>query len=327
MQITSSSGHAKKRVLIGSCGGLTGVYLARRLSSDPGLEIWGADCEEHAVAQFFVERMIRLPQASQKGFIDALMNELVRCSVDYYIPTHSVEMRSVAENETIIRHEVPGVSFAVSPVETFRDLDNKRLMSLNLSAAGIPTPNLYADKVNETQFPIFMKRCLGSGGTGAGVILSPAAYVAALEDYPDALFFELVNGPEFTVDCMFDTGGMLLGYNQRRRVKTLGGAAVVTTNDYSINIEPWVRKIAERWTFKGCVNFQCIIRNGVPMFTDINLRFPSGGLPLTVESGIDVPHMLVRLLAGEAIKPGEYTSDKLPRTMYRFFDERYEVAL
>lgn len=316
----------RKRVLIGSCGGLTGIYLARRLKLNNSLEIWGADCAKLSAGAFFVDHFINLPPASEKGFIDALSEVLDRLAIDYYIPTHSSEVRTVSESERRLKEVVSQTKFMVCPFETFQQLDDKRSMSRSFNNAGIPTPVLFGEIAEIESFPVFMKQSRGSGGIGTEIIASRAACEAAAIDYPDALFFEFVEGPELTVDCMFDSEGMLLGFNQRRRVKTMGGAAIITTNDYSFDLEPWLFKISSLWKFKGCVNFQCIVKDGVPLFTDVNLRFPSGGLPLSVESGLDVPQMLIKLLSGDQVKVGEYCSDRLPRTMFRVFDELFEVA-
>lgn len=313
-----------KKALIGSCGGLTGVYLAKRLSRYAGLSILGSDVSSTNVGSLFVSEVVGLPPALDESFVPELGAVLNAKGIDFYLPTHSGETRIVSKYEDAIRKLAPTTAFMVSPFETFLALDDKASLAANLKAAGIPTPRLYEEgEASPDSYPLFMKRKMGSGGAGAGMVLSPCAHSALASDYPDALFFEVIEGAEITVDCMFDENGTLLAFNQRRRVKTMGGAAVVTENDYSVDLKRWIEALASSWKFRGCVNFQCIIGESGPYFTDVNLRYPSGGLPLTVESGIDVPEMMLRMLSGEKLSYGQYRVDGRPRVMFRYFEESF----
>lgn len=318
---------SSKNLLIGSCGGLTGVYLSRVYSHDFALRVSGADSNPDSVGRFFVDAFHHLPSTASEAYIGSLISLLNEGDFDLYIPTHSSETRIVSRYEDEIRRHAPYAKFIVCPFDTFEALDDKLLVSESLSSKGIPTPRLISmDELSEAAYPIFIKKRFGSGGKGSMIVGSPALMSALLLEQKDVIGFEYINGTELTIDCMFDTTGRLISYNQRRRVKTLGGAAIVTKNDFSIDTEPFLKLFEENWVFRGCVNFQCIIKEGIPYFTDVNLRFPSGGMPLSVESGVNIPEMLLKLLGGEECDPSRYTSDRKPRTMYRYFDEIFEVV-
>lgn len=291
-----------------------------------GLCVSGTDVNYDSVGSFFVDWVFEVPPSNSDQYVEALVDILNHEEIDYYIPTHSAEIRVVSENESTIRNAAPAASFIVSPFETFLALDDKLLLTQNLSSKGIPTPRqLDVQELEDAALPIFVKRRYGSGAKGSMIIKDPSMMHCMLKR-TDVIGFEYIEGPELTIDCMFDDDGRLLSYNQRRRIKTLGGAAVVTANDFDFDLHPYLNAFEENWTFKGCVNFQCIIRKGIPFFTDINLRYPSGGLPLTVESGVDIPDMVIRVLSGEKIAVGEYASDRKVRTMYRYFDEKFSVS-
>jgi carbamoyl-phosphate synthase large subunit len=55
-------------------------------------------------------------------------------------------------------------------------------------------------------------------------------------------------------------------------------------------------------TFRGPINIQCRVVDGVPVAFEINPRF-SGGIPLTIASGADFPGLLVQLAAGLDLTP------------------------
>lgn len=311
----------KKRVLIGSCGGLTGSYLTRRFQ-ELGCHVIGADAGERNATRFFADEFVILPVAKDKNFLTALLAALKEYRVDYYVPTHSQEIRVVAQNEALLHSSWDG-KFIVSPYETFEQLDDKKKGNASLKKAGIPVPHIYESLSEVTQFPVFMKPDMGSGSKGSRKVenLQLAQCYQSID--PNSTFYECISGTEFTVDCMFDDQGKLLGYNQRIREKSMGGAVIVTSNDYRFDILPYLKKLEEAFVFKGCVNFQYILSGGTPYFIDINLRFASGGLPLTVASGIHVPQIMLDIFEGRPT--GEIKSCSAEgKTMYRYFEEVFE---
>lgn len=268
--------------------------------------------------------MFVVPPATDPAFIDCLCQIIESEHIEYYLPTHSKEMRSVAlAYDRIVQ---TGCKVMVSSAEAFASLDDKLLANRHLSSIGVPVPKMFDSLDQTVEFPIFVKQRLGSGSSNVEIVTSKERLRHLCFEGSQFVAFEYLSGKEYTVDCMFDMEGNLLALNQRERVKTLGGAVTVTQNTTPIDIVPLIERIAKHWLLRGCANFQYILVNGIPYFIDINLRYPSGGLPLTVESGIDVPEMTMRLLNGEHIAWGEYASDCAPRTMYRFFDEIFEVA-
>ncbi|MCI8350133.1 MAG: ATP-grasp domain-containing protein [Oscillospiraceae bacterium] len=313
----------ERRILIGSCGGLTGSYLARQFR-EIGCTVIGADSNEHNAARPFLDEFAALPGANAPDFCDRLLETLEGCRVDYYLPTHSKEIRAVAQQEDRIRERWGG-GFLVSPWETFARLDNKRTANRCLQAAGIPVPRRVEEIGGAVGYPVFMKPDLGSGSSRAQVVETENLHREYARLYPDAGFYEYIKGTEYTVDCVFDAAGRMVAYNQRIRVKSMGGGVIISQNDYGFDILPYLRKLEGAFLIKGCVNFQYILRGGVPYFTDINLRYASGGLPLTVASGIDVPRILLALWENEPL-PETASCGAAHKTMYRYFQEWYETV-
>ena len=311
------------RVLIGSCGGLTGCYLARRFRELNGVTVIGADVSLHHAARPFLDEFIPLLPAADPDFREALADLLVRHRVDCYIPTHSKEIRAVAKHETWLRERWGG-NFLVSPYETYLSLDSKRTSTESLRRIGVPVPRVIEAPGPEVSYPVFMKPDEGSGGKRAQVVESEILHREYARLYPDCGFYQLVRGTEYTVDCVFDAVGRLLAYNQRVRLKNMGGAVIVSQNSYDFDILPYLKKLESAFIIKGCVNFQYILSEGVPYFTDVNLRYASGGLPLTVESGINVPRILLDIWAE---RPLDYVRScgAEGKTMYRYFEEWYEM--
>ena len=309
---------AQKRILLGSNGGLTGIYLAKQFRKMGGFRLYGTDSAELTTGRFFVDEQFNIPNASHPDFIDELVELLEDKHIDYYIPTHSKEMRRVSECADQLRSRSTA-RFLVSPIDTFHALESKEQSFYSLRDAGIPAPAIIT--AEPQSYPIIMKGKFGSGSSSVLKLGSAELYRAFKAAKDDVCFFECIEGKEYTTDCVFDTEGHLLAYNMRERVKTIGGAVVISQNSAEFDILPWLRMLESHWTFCGCVNFQFIVRDGVPYFIDINLRFPSGGLPLTVESGINVPEMIIRLMDGEKLAWGDYTADPSVKVMYRYYEE------
>jgi len=314
------------RILIGSNGGLTGVYLSkqyRKLSKDLNEDVFlvGTDASFSNTGKFFVDKQLVLPPASKKEFIPELIDILNKEEIDIYIPTHSKEIKIVSKNEDIIKNNTNS-KFIVSPFCTFEALDDKRVANSNLKKEGFPVPKLIEDYT--CNYPILMKDDIGSGGSSNIRIDCFDVHQAYKKSRSSCSFYELLRGEEYTVDCMFDSSGSLIAFNQRERLKTIGGAVSISKNSNKIDIEPWLHKFEEKWIFKGCVNFQFIYADGKPYFIDINLRYPSGGLPLSVESGLAVPSLILDLLSNKNRKKESKINCYKELSMYRYFEEIFE---
>ena len=308
-------------VLIGSNGGLTGIYLAKQIRKIGGWTIIGSDSSEITAGKFFVDHQIKLPSAQSDDFIVELIKTLNDYNIDAYLPTHSKEIKRVSQCEHLIR-EKTSARFLVSPSETFEQLDNKRDANENLNKIGIPVPKMIHGL--DCSYPIIMKNDVGSGGSGLGRIDNQCVHEALLRTKKNISFYQLIEGTEYTLDCMFSSKGEIIGYNQRERIKTIGGAVSITANSNCFDIWPWLERIASNWVFRGCVNFQYIVNNSIPYFIDVNLRYPSGGLPLTVESGLDIPKLTLDVLMGSEINKKKPIVVDSNLTMYRYFEEIFE---
>lgn len=310
------------KILIGSCGGLTGSYLSRRFKEITGVYVVGADLSSENATKFFVDEFHLLPPANSFNYIDKLIELLITSEIDAYIPTHSKEIKKVSQFEEKILSSWGG-KLLVSPYRSYEQLDNKQIANANLKRLGIPVPNMYKNEEIPANFPVFVKPNVGSGSSDSYIVFTKQEYVDKIQQHKDCTAYEFIDGKEFTVDCMFDDKGELIAFNQRERVKNMGGAVIITRNDYSFDIKPYLDKIAAEYCIKGCANFQYILKDNIPYFIDVNLRYASGGLPLTVESGINVPQLMLDIWNGKD-KFNINSCPKPGKIMYRYFCELYE---
>lgn len=318
------------KILIGSCGGLTGFYIAkilRKMNFEDKIEIYGFDVTEKIATKFLLDNLFVISKASEKGtFIKQLINILNDIGIDIYIPIHSEECRVVSEYQKEIS-EKSCAKFMISPWETFKNLDNKEVAYRILRKIGIKTPEIFDSYLDVHRFPVVVKQKIGSGSKGFFACQSKEELELINKAYGNSVFIvEHIEGKEYTVDAFFNNSGQLVTYNQRVRIKTIGGAAIISENDFSVDVREQLEKIASEHKIVGPTNFQFFLtQEGEPIFTDINLRFASGGLPLSIESGANIVKLLILELTGKSYNLCEYQSDRKKRVMYRYFEEFFEV--
>lgn len=312
-------------LLIGSCAGLTGYYLSKIFSLHRELTLLGIDQDANSEFNERFHKIDPCPSSKEsEQFINFLTNYIRQNNVDYYLPTHSLETALVSQYKSYLE-ETTSVRIILSPHKTYLALDDKINANKNLSNIGIAVPRII-EPHPEVVFPIFVKPSVGSGSKGTTIIEDNVDLEYFQNKYSANIFMEYLEGKEFTVDAIFDIEGSLISYNQRERIKTLGGAVTVSINNFedydSLNE---ILKISKHYHMSGVVNFQFILNDGTAFFTDINLRYASGGLPLSVRSGMDVSQILLQLLRNEPVDKNKYRSDRLRRKMKRYFSEEFTI--
>ncbi|PNE20171.1 hypothetical protein V511_10180 [Mesotoga sp. Brook.08.YT.4.2.5.1] len=315
------------RILIGCCGGLTGTYLSRHIHDLSWIEeksVLGFDVSDKNPTKYFLDELFVLPPVDSDGFVESLIYLLNSERIDIYIPTHSAEGFVVSRESDRIR-KLTRTNFMISPLQTYEALDNKENLYNNLDELGIDTPKRFQEDIADFFLPLFIKPIRGSGSKNTRIISNreELRWIEKLKE--DYLVTEYLQGKEYTVDTYFSLEGRLLGLNQRIRVKNLGGAAIITENNYDIEVTSLIETISRRYTIIGPANFQFFLTdNSRIVFTDVNLRFASGGLPLTIKSGLDIPEIMLKELSGMKIESNECVIDKKHRIMFRYFSEIFE---
>jgi len=78
-------------------------------------------------------------------------------------------------------------------------------------------------------------------------------------------------------------------------------------------------KIAKEINAVGPITIQCIMKNNIPHFTEINARF-GGGVPLGIAAGVNSPLWLLAKAAGMDVKIPPLGTYKVRLRMTRFDD-------
>lgn len=117
--------------------------------------------------------------------------------------------------------------------------------------------------------------------------------LSSVERFEDLMVMELLEGDEYSIDCLADAEGNLLA-----AVPRLKSEGRVYHLEYSKELLEISERIAENCRIPYAFNVQVKYNKGVPKLLEINPRM-SGGLYITCLSGVNFPYLAVKSAFGE----------------------------
>ncbi len=258
-------------------------------------------------AVFEADRAYAMPLATDPGYIPELLALCEAERIGLAVPTIDDELPLFAAATAAFRSR--GVMTAWSPPETARICNDKYLTSQHLATHGIPVARsvLPSERTPDMALPLFIKPRGGRGGIGAFPVRSERELAFFVDYVPEPVVQEYLDGPEFTIDVVCNLAGEPLAIVPRERVVIRAGVSDrgrTVRNPVLIDL---AARVCRALHFVGPLNIQCRIPSapragGRPVVFEINARF-SGGIPLTIAAGADVPAMLVDLALDRPVAP------------------------
>jgi len=290
----------KITVFLSSAGATNAVNVIKALrASDLDVRIVAADINAAAVGLYLADASYAVPRATEKDFVPAVLKICYDEQVDVALPIYSADFPAFDRHRKDFKKA--GVRTYAPPAEALEITSDKRAVADFLKAQAVPYPLTWSmeEALEEARFlpyPLFMKLRSGSGSAETRKIHNRKE----LEFFADTKFVlqELVHGDEYTVDILSTLRGRVMATSPRLRTRVRSGLSVQGTTVSAPVIESYAARIAERLRLPGPSNVQCKLNGGLPVFYDINPRFASGGLPLAVAAGINMPALLVKMLMG-----------------------------
>jgi len=309
------------KVLLTSAGGLTGVFLSKHYKKTSDYQIIGVDMSEINPLKKWVNVFYKVPSVKDDNFLSIIKDIIHKEEIDILVPVSSYDIDFFSRSSTQI--ELKGTKILTMDYNDHIKLHDKKLCYKYLENIGISAPSIYAN-ISEIQYPCIIKPRRSSGSKNTVILYDDTDYKYWSNKIQDNIIIQYLEGSEFTVDCLFDEFGNCLGANVRERLKTTGGGATVARINNSIKIDEIIEKLENTKTVKGPINFQFkILPNNELCVFDFNTRFASGGLALTVESGFDIPNLLVQMLKGDKVKKWKSKPENNGLTMVRYYDEYF----
>jgi hypothetical protein len=129
--------------------------------------------------------------------------------------------------------------------------------------------------------------------------------LASKTTFPDLMVMELLEGYEYSIDCLADENGKLLVAVPRRKV---GGR--LRLMEHIPELEKIAARVAEVYKIPFNFNIQMKYNGDTPKLLEINPRM-SGGLHMSCLSGINFPYLAVKSALGGEVQPMNFEGDVL----------------
>lgn len=256
------------------------------------------DIDPLAPALSVADRPYVVPRLEAPDYLPTLRAICVHEEVQAIFPLIDPDIPFLARHRAAI--EASGARIAVVSEGAAAITADKWLTALFFTRIGLPTPVSVLpeafDPVAAT-YPIFIKPRDGSASENAFPARDEREARFFLSYVPNPIVQEFLPGPEITTDVVCGLDGSVLSIVSRERIAVRGGEVTKGVTVYDPRIHEACVRIASALPAVGPITVQCMMRDGVPYFTEMNARF-GGGLPLAIAAGIDAPLFLLGHMLG-----------------------------
>lgn len=290
-------------VMVTAVGSTTGMSVIKGLrgQKEYNVRIIGTDIypKETIAASNLCDQIYLVPTAKESAYLNTIINICKQENVQLVIPIVDEELWIIAQNRE--RFEYENILPIVSDVSVI-DICNDKFKTFQwMQTQGIPCPQTcLLDDLQSCEnltYPQFIKPRYGRSSIGCKKIDSPQELEFIRKTTSNLITQPLLEGDEYTTDILADFNGKVFSVVPRLRVETKAGISTKGRTCHNQRLIKWGATIAERLPIRGPTNLQSFVKDDEVTYFEINPRF-SGGLPLTIESGVNGPFCLLKLFFG-----------------------------
>ena len=286
------------------------VKAFRRAFSKTGLQgtILATDIDPLAPALREVDVPIIVPRNKDPEFVPAIARICTEHEVTAVFPLIDPDIPVLADNREEI--ESAGTKVAVVGSKAALTCGDKWYANEFFRDIGIACPRSWrpGDNIGQ-EFPMFIKPRGGSAAEHTYKINNVAELEFFTNYVRNPIVQEFLPGPEITSDIICDLEGRVISIVSRQRIAVRGGEVIKGFTMHDDRIYDACESIAKSLPAIGPITAQCMMKDGIPHFIEVNARL-GGGIPLAIAAGVDVPAILLRSISGEVLRqmePGAYT--------------------
>jgi carbamoyl-phosphate synthase large subunit len=243
-----------------------------------------------------------VPRVSSPDYISTLAEICRREKVTVIFPLIDPDISILAANRTAL--EETGARVAVVSPQTAAIAADKWLTAEFFRRVGVATPQTWFPGQlgpEKADYPLFIKPREGSAANGTFRVNNARELNFFSAYIREPIVQEYLPGPEITSDVVCDLDGQVLGVVSRRRIEVRWGEVAKGVTVYHPAITEGCIRIAKELPAIGPITVQCMMKDELPYFTEINARF-GGGAPLGIAAGADYPKWLLARLTGIPIE-------------------------
>jgi len=296
------------------------IRFFRRAYKDLDLEgrIVATDVDPLAPALHVVDRPYLVPRINESDYVPTLVKICRKENIDLIFPLVDPEIPILAHHRKTI--ETTNAKVVVVSNEAAETAGDKWLTYQFFRRQKIATPRSWLpDDLPCSEFPLFIKPRFGSAAKHTFRVNNVDELKFFLRFVPEPIVQEYLPGPEITIDVVCDFDGDTLAIVQRQRIEVRWGEVAKGVTVYDERITDACLRIAAALPAKGPITAQCIMKDDIPCFTEINPRF-GGGIPLGIKAGVNAPLLLLAKAASQSIDIPSLGSYKTGLYLTRFDD-------
>lgn len=275
--------------LVVSGGGYQGLALIKALRGCTDTRIVVIDCHAENVSRYFADAFVQAPLLDdERAFVDFALALCERENITAIFASTHYELELLSRNREAF--EVLGATVFVSGQAVLTLGADKLKLHEWLDREGLPHLPGYLHPLPQTvPFPLFGKPRRGWGGQGTRVIESREAYVSLQADLRDDFLWQplLERFDEYSVDFSVDRCGRASPLAIRRRIRSLGGFAILCEPIDTPGLNDLAQKAVDRLVAlgaKGPINLQILRAENDYWISDLNPRVGTSS-PLSLVAG------------------------------------------
>ncbi len=260
-----------------------------------------------APAQYAAHHRRSVPRFDDPAYVPALEALCAELGVGAVIPLTDLDLEVLAGARADGRLPalVPDPAIARA---TFDKYETHEL----LGSLGLPSPPTVLPGTAPASYPVMVKPRRGSGARSihAAADAEQASFFCRYVDEP-VMVQRLMQGPEFSIDCLSDLAAHCLNAIPRTMIESRGGESIKGTVIDDPELAALGQRVVEALGVRGPCTVQVFRDREIGLgITDVNTRF-GGAFPAPVYGalpGRTYPELIVRMAAGERIAAhvGEY---------------------
>jgi carbamoyl-phosphate synthase large subunit len=302
-------------VLIPGAGGPAAVSTMKslRMAGFTG-RIVATDANALSAGFYLSDSFRVVPKASDPAFYAAVTQLLADERVDIIFPTSGFDIYAYARHKAEL--ERGGVVVAMSDVDAMTTCADKWQFYLKTQGA-FPLPETSRELADWQVFPCFVKPVLGKGSRDSYRCNRAEELRFYTSQIRDLIVQEYLPGEEYTVDVLSDLEGTPLLAVPRIRLETKEGISTKGKVLKDSEIERLCLEMARHLGLKGptCMQLKRD-RAGALKFLEVNPRI-GGGMMFTTLAGVNIPKLILDLIAGEDITVPDWKEV----TVLRYYEE------
>jgi carbamoyl-phosphate synthase large subunit len=270
-----------------------------------------------APAQYAATVRASVPLIEDPNYVPALQELCERHDVGAIVPLTDLDI------EVLAQARAGGLLPALVPdPEIARRTFDKHECHLLLQEHGLPSPPTALPGEEPESYPVMVKPIHGSGARNI-FPARDAREAAFFVDYIDepVMLQRLMDGPEFSVDCLGDRDGRCINAIPRTMLESRGGESIKGAAIDDPELVDLGRRVMEALGVRGPATIQAFRDRETGLgITDVNTRF-GGAFPAPMyaaKPGRTYPELIVAMANGDAVEPhvGDFVAG---RTFTRYF--------